>query len=167
MSKSGEKTVLTTHPAGIYYLKYFLLQALVLAVAGVFIFFFRVEWWSYVAVVSLAIFLLLYVLYRIKRASATFIVTTERVVERQGFLSRRSREVDVDHIRAVDLEQSLLQRLWGVGDVKIASAGTDDFDVVFRGVPRPAEVRELIRLQTDDHRTESTPRGSEPPANRD
>jgi hypothetical protein len=44
-------------------------------------------------------------------------------------------------------DQSIVQRLLGVGTLAVSSAGQDDFEITVRGVSRPDELASLIRDQ--------------------
>lgn len=50
-------------------------------------------------------------------------VTTERVVHKTGFIKRSTFEMNIDKVESVDVEQSVLGRLLGYGDVTILGVG--------------------------------------------
>jgi hypothetical protein len=74
-------------------------------------------------------------------------VTTERSLLRRGVLSRQSSEVRHRDVRNLQVHQSLYQRLVGVGDLSISSAGQEDMEIVIRGIPDPHAVAGTIRDQ--------------------
>lgn len=55
--------------------------------------------------------------------TSEYLITTERVVHRMGWLTRRQIEIPVMGVADVIYSQTLAQRLAGVGDVVIESAG--------------------------------------------
>jgi len=61
---------------------------------------------------------------RVLRWSTThFVLTTERVIFRSGVVAKFGREIPLERINDVTFSQSLLERLFGVGDLLLESAG--------------------------------------------
>ena len=56
--------------------------------------------------------------------------------------------VELSHVRNITADQGIIGRLLGFGDVGISFAGSDGMQVVFAGVARPAQIKELVRGQT-------------------
>lgn len=71
-------------------------------------------------------------------------VTSRDVALRRGILSKTSMEVSLERIRSVNLHQSLFQRIFGVGNVAIYTAG-DEPEISATGMPDPAHLRTLLR----------------------
>jgi len=69
-------------------------------------------------------------------------VTNLRVIYAQGFIQRRSVEVHMDKIESVDVDQSVLGRLFNYGNVTIHGTGTTLEP--FRGIDRPIEFRNQV-----------------------
>ena len=68
--------------------------------------------------------LLATVVGRVLRWSTThFVLTTERVIFRSGVVAKFGREIPLERINDVTFSQSLLERLFGVGDLLLESAG--------------------------------------------
>ena len=78
----------------------------------------------------------------------TIIVTEQRTTLRQGLLSKTVNEVWHRDVRNVRVEQTFLQRVFGVGKVEISSAGQSGIEIQVAGIPDPDHVREII----DDYR---------------
>jgi hypothetical protein len=74
-------------------------------------------------------------------------ITDERTLLTEGIISRETSEVRHRDIRNLRTDQSIVQRLLGVGTLAISSAGQDDFEITVRGVSRPDELASLIREQ--------------------
>lgn len=74
---------------------------------------------------------LLLVLWPFRRlvtwVTSQYLITTERVIHRLGWLTRRQVEIPIGGIVDVIFSQTLLQRLGGIGDVVIESAGGSGF----------------------------------------
>jgi uncharacterized membrane protein YdbT with pleckstrin-like domain len=69
-------------------------------------------------------------------------VTDLRVIYAQGFIQRRSVEVNMDKIESVDVDQSVVGRLLNYGNVTIHGTGTTLEPL--RNVDRPIEFRNEI-----------------------
>ena len=69
-------------------------------------------------------------------------VTDRRVIYAQGFIQRRSVEVHMDKIESVDVDQSVLGRLFNYGNVTIHGTGTTLEPL--RDIDRPIEFRNQV-----------------------
>ncbi len=76
------------------------------------------------------------------------IVTNKRSIRQEGIIKRHTTEVLHDHIRSVDIRQTLLDRILKIGDLDIDSAGqggeSGDIEIQMTRIPRPYEVKKLI-----------------------
>jgi len=69
-------------------------------------------------------------------------VTNKRVVFKTGIISRRSEEMKLGSIETVEIDQGILGRILGYGDVRVTGRGTSD--VLFRSVADPMAVKRAI-----------------------
>lgn len=69
-------------------------------------------------------------------------VTNKRVVLKTGIISRRSEEMKISSIETVEIDQGILGRILGYGNVRITGRGTSD--VLFRSVIDPMAVKRAI-----------------------
>ena len=76
----------------------------------------------------------------ILRRTTRYLVTDRRIHIRTGLMSRNERTTHVDRVQNVNLNQTIFQRMLGIGDVNWDTAGTDtsDADFTFRGVDDPS-----------------------------
>ncbi|WP_337177698.1 PH domain-containing protein [Paludisphaera sp.] len=72
------------------------------------------------------------------------VITRKRISLKRGILSRRLNEVRVADIRNVRVDQTALQRLFGVGSVGVSSSGQGDVEIEVHGIPTPQRVREIL-----------------------
>ncbi len=79
--------------------------------------------------------------------ATSYTVTSERVIQRKGLFSRRVSEVEVLDIRNVQVRQGIIQRLFGIGNVGISTAGQSGIEIVFAGIRDPQFVADLVREQ--------------------
>lgn len=109
--------------------------------------------WAVLAVLvaSAAWLLVRYVHWRTSR----FILTTSRLIERRGFLSRTSREIPLMGLSDISYRQSLFERLINAGCVLVESPGKDSPEY-FPDLPRPADVQnEIFRAMDGARRGQS------------
>jgi membrane protein YdbS with pleckstrin-like domain len=78
-----------------------------------------------------------------KWVSTNFVVTTDRIVYRSGVFAKRGIEIPVDKINTVFFEQRVLERMLGLGDIKIESASQEGASV-FDDIPKPSMVQNII-----------------------
>jgi uncharacterized membrane protein YdbT with pleckstrin-like domain len=79
----------------------------------------------------------------IKWITSHFVVTTERVIHRSGWIAKRSMEVPLNRINDVRFQQGVLERIIGAGDLIVESAGERGQEV-FDDVRHPEEVQKVI-----------------------
>ena len=100
---------------------------------------------EYVPPIIIGVALILLLAAIIERISTHCTVTTQRVVLRTGLLSRSVKDIPIRSIREIQLKQGIIERLVNIGSVGFATAATAGVEVVFRGIPAPLKVKELVR----------------------
>ena len=85
--------------------------------------------------------------------TSNFVVTTSRVIHREGFIAKRSMEIPLDKINDVRFEQGLFERIVGAGTLVIQSAsetGRNEFVVhpASGGGPAGRSTRRARRTNT-------------------
>lgn len=73
-------------------------------------------------------------------------ITNKRTIERRGLLSKSTDEVLHDHVRNVKVDQTFYHRVVRIGQIGIASSGSDQTEIVMEDLPNPNRVREIIDL---------------------
>jgi uncharacterized membrane protein YdbT with pleckstrin-like domain len=144
VSAQGEITVWQGHPSWkamlLFYVKWTLISLIPVAVwvvlnaAGQDV---GTTWFALATGVGLV---LTYVIGWILRRTTRYVVTDRRIHIRRGIVSRNERTTHVDRVQNVNLNQTIFQRMLGIGDVDWDTAGTDasDADFTFRGVDDPS-----------------------------
>jgi len=86
-----------------------------------------------------------------RRATTRYMLTDRRIYIKLGLFSRTERSTSLDRVQNVEVAQSLLQRLLGIGNVEWATAGSDesDADFTFVGIEDPAALMRLVHDHTD------------------
>jgi uncharacterized membrane protein YdbT with pleckstrin-like domain len=93
-------------------------------------------------------------------AATHFVVTTHRVLLREGVLSRSGRDVPLARINDVSFEHSLFERMLGCGTLVVESAG-ERGQLVLEDIPRVEYVQStLYQLVEDDSDRRAAPRGA-------
>ena len=85
----------------------------------------------------------------IKARSHVYEVTTERLRESCGVLSRRTEELELYRVRDYKVIEPLLLRLVGCGHLVIATADRTTPEIVIRAVHNVAELKEKVRTHTE------------------
>ena len=71
-------------------------------------------------------------------------VTNKRIEARRGLISRSTNEVLHDHIRNIQVDQSVVDRIVGVGKIGISSAGQDEIEITMEDLPQPSRLAEIL-----------------------
>jgi len=91
-----------------------------------------------------AILLLWYCLRTLIRwATSHFVVTNERVIHRQGLISKTSMEIPLDRIQNVRFHQGIFERMIGAGDIILESAGEQGTNT-FSDIRHPEQTQKTI-----------------------
>lgn len=83
-------------------------------------------------------------IWRLRTLGTTLTVTNERITLRRGILSKHTNDIYHSDVRNVQIAQTFFQRIFDVGTVGIASAGSGAMEITVVGMPQPNKVKELI-----------------------
>ncbi len=81
----------------------------------------------------------------ILRSFDNYYITRSRAEIVQGMIAKSSKEVRLSDIRRIDVDKRGLLGLLNVGDVKLSSAGTGGFDVIFAYVKAGHKLKKVLR----------------------
>lgn len=105
--------------------------------------------WGILGCLTLVGFLGNFICY-MKAKSMKYKLTNKRISSAQGILSKKTAEVMVRDVRSVNLKQGICERIFGLGNVEIGSAGTAGIEVTLAGIAQAPKVKEQItRLQNE------------------
>jgi uncharacterized membrane protein YdbT with pleckstrin-like domain len=115
------------------------LAALAAAYAG---FKFAVQWFYLLsaALALIAFFALAFGL--LKRASTEIAVTDRRIIFKRGLIRRHTVEMNMQKVESVDVDQTLLGRLFNYGDVTVRGVGSS-FERL-DGIDAPLKLRTTV-----------------------
>jgi uncharacterized membrane protein YdbT with pleckstrin-like domain len=106
---------------------------------------FRLGSWPYLlaSLVGLGLLLNWPVRGFVKWITSHFIVTTDRVILRSGWIAKHSMEIPMEKISDVRFHQRVIERVLGAGDLRIESSGRSGHEV-FDNVENPERVQRII-----------------------
>src|ERR671923_1591742 len=78
---------------------------------------------TWAALVLLLVSLLRLLVAYLRWVTTNFVVTTDRIVYRVGVLAKAGRDIPLERMNDIAVEQSILERIVGAGDLMIESAG--------------------------------------------
>jgi uncharacterized membrane protein YdbT with pleckstrin-like domain len=79
-------------------------------------------------------------------ATSHFVVTSDRIIHREGLVAKRSMEVPLEAINDVRFSQSVFERMIGAGDLIVQSA-SEHGRQVFSNIRNPEHVQKTIYHQ--------------------
>ena len=106
--------------------------------------------WSLVAGAVLAIALVWFVVRYVVWSTKHFVVTSDRLITRDGVFRRTGIEIPLERVNTVFFEQNLFERLIGSGDLAIESAG-EQGSQQFTNIRKPLNVQNEIYRQMESN----------------
>ena len=107
----------------------------------------RPSWWRYFWWLCFAWLIVPFFVAWVKRSAVVLRIYRQRITLRRGLLNKCEREFFMRDVRAIDIDQSLLGRMVGIGDITISTAASADGTETVQGVPNPQRIRDLIIAQ--------------------
>ena len=141
-----EEEVWRGNPSILYYLGFWIIGGAFLVSGLVSGFAFADS--SYVGLSGVGAWILIYSI--LDQRTRVFTLTTHRAMSKVGIIARKTSEVSIRDIRSVGMSQGIFERLFGLGTVGVASAGTAGVEVQFKGISGPTAVRDLVRRTKDE-----------------
>ena len=83
-------------------------------------------------------------IWYLKIKSTKVSVTKNDILVERGLLRKNRKELSIDKIRTVEVDQDFLDRIFGVGKIKVFTAG-DLPEIEVEGLPDPNRIRELVK----------------------
>lgn len=72
-------------------------------------------------------------------------LTNERLIIHRGFISKSTEQLELYRVNDVDMKQSVIERLFGIGDVRLVTTDATDPDPQLKDIRTPDRVMDLIR----------------------
>ncbi|MFW6283041.1 MAG: PH domain-containing protein [Minisyncoccales bacterium] len=145
----GEKVLLKLHPSRISYTLIYLMD---LVIIGFLIYFYYIEFPvdRNILGVSVIFIALSIKLIEIKRISETYMITPESIIHSQGLITTTLKRVYVQTLSDIILNQSPLQRLLNIGDVRVLRY-TEGPALTLKNIPKPENFIKLAEKQVKVH----------------
>ena len=102
--------------------------------------------WFILAVLLIAAFgigILILIYWYIQTRATALTVTDSDLLYERGILSKERTSVSLRHVRSVNVTQSFVNRILGVGTIEISTAG-DEPEFTIADMPDPHVIREAI-----------------------
>jgi uncharacterized membrane protein YdbT with pleckstrin-like domain len=108
------------------------------------------EW---VIAVLVALWFIVVVAEFVRWWTTQHVITNERLIYRSGLISKKGTEIPLEVINDVTFKQSMIERVFGSGDLMIESAGTHG-QSAYTNIPHPEKVQKLIYEAREARMTE-------------
>jgi uncharacterized membrane protein YdbT with pleckstrin-like domain len=86
----------------------------------------------------------------LKWRTTNFVVTSDRLIFREGVVAKSGIEMPLERVNNVNFSQSVFERIIGAGDLVIESGG-EDGKSRFTDIRRPEKVQNLIHAQMEEN----------------
>lgn len=97
--------------------------------------------WFYAGLAAIVLILIARGLVR--WLTTSHVITSERLIYRAGFIAKHGNELPLEVIQHVAFNQTIIERIFGTGDLMIESAGTHG-QTRYKDIPNPEGVQSLI-----------------------
>ena len=85
-----------------------------------------------------------------KWATTNFVITSDRLIFRQGVIAKNGIEIPLERVNTVHFSQSVFERLVGAGDLVIESGGEEGRQN-FTDIRHPDKVQQAIHVQKEEN----------------
>jgi hypothetical protein len=107
----------------------------------------RPSWWGYFWHLLFFFLIVPPIVAAFQRASVVLRIFPDRITLERGLFSKCYQDFNPHDIRSIDIDQSFLERLVGVGDITISTAAAVEGAETLVCIPDPKGVRDLILAQ--------------------
>lgn len=136
-----ESVIFRSHPSWLSFM-----GLILLTITMIIFFIFGEQSIGCAGLVLILLLILVFVRYR-----RLYTITNYSVIMRIGLVANNTNEMEIRHIRGINIRQSVVERLLGIGTLEISSAAADSAEVVFSGIQDPIAVKEMIRALRPTH----------------
>ena len=81
-----------------------------------------------------------------RRFRVMLVVRPDEIALEDGLIGRHSTEISTKNIRTIQVKQDLIQRVLNVGDISVASSGTDGYEILIPNMPAPQDIRNMMQV---------------------
>ena len=123
------------------------LNYIYLYIAGIILFIFFANMRS--ADIGTLVLIVLIILSIILRYRYLYTITDHRIIMRVGLIARNTNEIVTRHIRAINVRQSIVERLLDIGTIEFSTAAGEGIEVRFKGIREPYKVKNVVKGNID------------------
>lgn len=145
-----ETIVLNLHPHWWYIAKSGIVLVLAMIVGAWAAVAIDVDFLKLVVAVWIVVNLVWFLTRFVQWVSTHFVLTSDRVMSREGVFAKRGIEIPLERINTVFFEQGIFERMLGLGDLEIESASKDGAQR-FEDIRRPSDVQKEIYIQMESN----------------
>ena len=107
----------------------------------------RPSWWGYFWYLVFFFLIITPIVAWFHRAATVLRIFPDRITLERGIFSKCFQDYSPRDIRSIDIDQSFMQRLVGIGDITISTAATAEGSEKITCIPDPKGVRDMILAQ--------------------
>lgn len=138
---TGEKAIYKYHPHWLGYLNMYFV-GIVFVVAG----FVAMTLEYFLPGVGAVVFgVLVFILGEVSRKAVTYYILDSGVARGYHFFSTSRKFAEYGNIQNVEVSQSFLENIIGIGSIKFDTSGSDFIEVAFHGVRNPYNIEKIVR----------------------
>ncbi|HVF53136.1 MAG TPA: PH domain-containing protein [Actinomycetota bacterium] len=103
-----------------------------------------------IAIVALLAWFFLAVIPFLRWKFTHFVLTSDRLITREGIIAKHSKEIPLERINDVAFNQTVLERMLGAGDLMVESAG-ERGQTRISNVRKPEQVQLMIYKESEEN----------------
>lgn len=88
-------------------------------------------------------------------------VTTQRIIIKEGIASTSENEIEYYRVKNLSVNQTLMQKLFNLGNISIQSAGMQNTNLEMKSIPNAYVLREEMRSAVNNTRKDNNVRINE------
>lgn len=92
--------------------------------------------------ISTGVFIILVAI--IERIKLEVIIRDGKLIIIEGIISKHVKEVFIKDIRTIDIRQNVIERIFGFGDVMIATSATSGYEIILENIGAPYRLKKEI-----------------------
>jgi uncharacterized membrane protein YdbT with pleckstrin-like domain len=77
--------------------------------------------------------------------ASAYTIDGGNIESREGIIARKVNSIRVVDVRNINVKQSILNRLLGIGAIEFSSAAATEAEVVFNDIANPMRVKEKVQ----------------------
>jgi membrane protein YdbS with pleckstrin-like domain len=166
MLSDGERVIIHKHSHWKMLLVPYFWLIVTLGAGGVLAYVLRDQSWhtvAWIAIAVIAVVLLVWLFFVpfLRWRTTHFVVTTDRVMAREGVVNRTGIDIPLSRVSSVRFEHGLLDRIFGAGTLIIESSSQEPLE--FDDIPQVEKVHSMIYREVNDNPYDDYNRGGQAP----